>query len=797
MCHRAVTDDAIESPLLTAPPLDVVNTMFTESDLLVRIAAPGNLSAPWHRVARKGSAGAGPDDTVQSFSRHAERELARLRDELLSERYVPAPLREIWIPKRSDGSGLRRLHIPAVRDKVAQQAVRQLLEPLAESRFLSCSFAYRERKGPVRAIRCVRHHHRRGRRWIATLDVRDFFDSIPLPGILAGVRALIPDRRVERLVELWCRIGAVRRDGRWRDSTAGVHQGNVLAPLLANIVLHPFDVAMRECGARIVRYADDILVLAPDVDSARRHTETARRVITSDLGLALHEPDRMPVALSQGFTFLGIRFEGDAVGLDPSKRERWCGFLEGLMRRAQHEPLVNVLRDFSRRADGWRRYYAAALGAEALVPMAHHAREVLGRCARIAADAGTVGSVKEAEEQLAQVTWLIPGPRPHLTVASPNRPDEVLPAGASTPQHEGAVSSVERAVGQARRAHYRQEVETRELLVSTSGAFLSRRGDALIVRVERREVASARLDRLRAVTLIGHGVSLSTDAASACAAARVPVVIVSPRGELVAMLSSFGAPDGEVACRQAAAVAAVRPALEIARRIVDGKVRNQLNFLKYLAKYRGRLLPAYNEAARSANTSATALREELARLTLDGSAATERARLMSVEGRMAAVYWEGIRIALEGRALFPGRVRRGARDLVNGMLNYGYAILLSRVNVALAKAGLTPSISFLHASQGSQPTLAYDLMEEFRVQVVDRAVVTILSRGEEASQGGDGLLVETSRRRLARAVLRRLENVIAYRGKHLRLVEVLEEQARHLVRHLVSGSSYRPFVGTW
>ena len=144
---------------------------------------------------------------------------------------------------------------------------------------------------------------------------------------------------------------------------------------------------------------------------------------------------------------------------------------------------------------------------------------------------------------------------------------------------------------------------------------------------------------------------------------------------------------------------------------------------------------------------------------------------------------------------FPGRVRRNAQDLVNCLLNYGYGILYGRVWRAVALAGLNPHISFLHEPQANKPTLIFDMIEEFRAQAVDRAVFTMITRGEEvALDKPTGLLSEETRKKVIQNVLERLAALVPYKGKKFQLAQVIDLQPRHLAKCLESGKTYRPFI---
>jgi CRISPR-associated protein Cas1 len=169
---------------------------------------------------------------------------------------------------------------------------------------------------------------------------------------------------------------------------------------------------------------------------------------------------------------------------------------------------------------------------------------------------------------------------------------------------------------------------------------------------------------------------------------------------------------------------------------------------------------------------------------------------MGVEGSSSRVYWEGVQQILAERGLFLGRVRRGATDEVNSMLNNGYGILYSQVWGAVADAGLEPFAGFLHVDRAGKPSLVLDLVEEFRQPVVDRTVIAHVNRGEPIKMEG-ALLAPETRRVLSEKILERLESKETYQGKKYQIRSIIQIQARNLAAFLRGERDYVPFAFKW
>jgi CRISPR-associated protein Cas1 len=237
--------------------------------------------------------------------------------------------------------------------------------------------------------------------------------------------------------------------------------------------------------------------------------------------------------------------------------------------------------------------------------------------------------------------------------------------------------------------------------------------------------------------------------------------------------------------------------LELARTIVAGKIRNQGNLLRYYLKYPerrsdGDFLSAGNTALQEMET----VRDSVLRRCFGDDPDLERNRLFAAEGQAAVSYWSAVRCLLWWKPGFDGRVRRGANDLVNSLLNYGYGILYSRLMNVLVRTGLNVYVGFLHKPQKGKAGLLYDFIEEFRAAAVDRAVFGLLNLGVEAKISADGLDPET-RRELARRVVERLQANTRYHGEAMPLERVAEQQAQLLVRHLEGKEPYRTWVLPW
>lgn len=301
-----------------------------------------NLRSAFRDVAANhGSAGV-DRVTVDHFGLRLEENLNKLREQLRQDRYQPEVARRVHLPK--PGSTEKRpLGIPAVRDRVVEAALRHVLEPIFEHEFATCSYGFRPGRDAKDALRQVDQLLRSGCLWVVDADLKRYFDTIPHDRLMALVRERVADGRVLRLLEQFLKRG-VLENGIVVEPETGTPQGGVISPLLANIYLTPLDHLLTRLGHRLIRYADDLVIVC----RSQKEAEAALTVLrdwTVSVGLTLHPDKTRLVDMAQpgaGFDFLGYHFE----------RTRRSGRLSRWPRQKSLRKYKDTIRVFTRRANG-------------------------------------------------------------------------------------------------------------------------------------------------------------------------------------------------------------------------------------------------------------------------------------------------------------------------------------------------------------------------------------------------------------------------------------------------------------
>lgn len=280
-----------------------------------RIFRSDVLLEAWRRVQRnKGAAGVDAQTLAGVREYGVERLLAELQRDLRRGSYRPRPVRRVSIPKPK--GGVRPLGIPTVKDRVVQQAARMILEPIFEADFLDVSFGFRPRRSATDAKEVLRRSFIDGYSFVFEADIRDYFSAIDHERLLVKVSERVSDRRVLKLIRQ-CLQAGVMDEGVLSRSVAGTPQGGVISPLLSNIYLHALDEAFADgAHGRLVRYADDFVVMCKSDAQACAARELARKVL-ADLGLECHQEKTRVVDLTEGregLDFLGCHFHARVSG---------------------------------------------------------------------------------------------------------------------------------------------------------------------------------------------------------------------------------------------------------------------------------------------------------------------------------------------------------------------------------------------------------------------------------------------------------------------------------------------------
>ena len=327
--------------------------------LIDKVYRAETLKEAWQKVAGNGGAAGVDGQSVKQFAAQAERYLKELSIALERGTYRPMPVRRVEISK--GGGKQRPLGIPVVKDRIVQTALKFVLEPIFEREFFGMSYGFRPGRGCKDALREVEGWLREGYTFVVDADLRSYFDTIPHARLMERVKEHVSDGRVIELIEAFLQQDIIKDLERWTP-VGGTPQGAVVSPLLANIYLHALDCQMKQKGYRMVRYADDFVVLCRSAEQAQAALAEVKAWVEAN-GLSLNDEKTHVRDCRQegrGFEFLGYRFE---AGRRWVRRKSPGPLRERIRMRSKHtrgDSLAGIIADLNPTLRGWFNYFKHA-----------------------------------------------------------------------------------------------------------------------------------------------------------------------------------------------------------------------------------------------------------------------------------------------------------------------------------------------------------------------------------------------------------------------------------------------------
>ena len=327
-------DEGLPSPATRAAPKSKRKEEKVKSATLEAVV--GDLREAFEKVASNRGA-PGPDrQSIEEVREHLVEVLPTLSASLLSGTYVPGDIRRVWIPKA--GGGERGLGIPNVVDRVVQEAVRRVLDPMYEPTFRAQSHGFRPNRSCSTAILMAREYVDAGHEWVVDIDLEKFFDKVNHQRLMARLAQRIEDRRLLVLIGRMLKVHVVMPEGVRVSTDEGVPQGGPLSPLLSNIVLDELDDELARRGYQFVRYADDCNIYVRSERAGQRVMASVVSFIERRLRLKVNA-NKSAVARPEERHFLGFRL----------RRAPLDGVVDVLLSKRSKERIDAKIRDLTPR----------------------------------------------------------------------------------------------------------------------------------------------------------------------------------------------------------------------------------------------------------------------------------------------------------------------------------------------------------------------------------------------------------------------------------------------------------------
>lgn len=297
-------------------------------------------------------------ETIETFEANMEANIVKLNYELKTDTYEPLPVRRVYIDK-DDGSK-RPLGIPTVRDRVVQQALKNVLEPIFEPKFHPSSYGYRPNRSCQKAVaKAERFMNKYGLEYVVDMDLSKCFDTLDHEIIIKSVKEKVSDGKILKLIGKFLKAG-IMESGIVDESDIGCPQGGVISPLLMNIYLDYFDKAMMEKGIRIVRYADDTLIFAETKALAGKYLAIATGILENDLKLKVNDTKTHIANASKGVAFLGFIIREKWISIHPKRIEGFKNKIRRLTPRNHGMNIEQMVKELNPVIRGWANYFRIA-----------------------------------------------------------------------------------------------------------------------------------------------------------------------------------------------------------------------------------------------------------------------------------------------------------------------------------------------------------------------------------------------------------------------------------------------------
>jgi len=327
--------------------------------LMDKVYNPKTLKVAWKKVASNRGAAGVDKISIKRFRINAQFYLEELERDLRNGTFQSSAVRRVHIPKGRKKT--RPLGIPTVKDRIVQTALKMVLEPIFENEFLLTSYGFRPGRGCKDALREVDRLLKEGYTWVLDADVKSYFDTIPHGLLMERIRERVSDGKILHLIELFLKQEILEDVKLW-SPISGTPQGAVLSPLLANVYLHELDLTLHGNGFKMVRYADDWVVLC----RSKKDSKDALSLIQSwidDSGLELNA-EKTHIASSQqagrGFEFLGYRFEGGRRYVRSKSLKKFKDKIRLKTLRTRGDSIEQIISDLNPTIKGWFGYFKHA-----------------------------------------------------------------------------------------------------------------------------------------------------------------------------------------------------------------------------------------------------------------------------------------------------------------------------------------------------------------------------------------------------------------------------------------------------
>ena len=554
-------------------------------------------------------------------------------------------------------------------------------------------------------------------------DIKNFFNSID-HRILTKMLLKYLDEDFVKVLMLFFKNRFIKNN-EYNFHDTGIHQGSVISPFLSNFYITPFDRFL-EKRCEYVRFADDIIIFTQNPDKLLKDIKRFLNVLKLELN------SEKTYITSKSFVFLNIRFKKDSFFLE---NEKFNSLLSKVVHIKKND-VENVLNSI-------KAYYLKVLNEKQLNIL----KESLIRSFA-------------KNDMVMEIDFL------NISKKDILKQKEII-------KLQKLEKEVDKILNKQLNIFSKEELNS-VIFIHSSGIRLGISKNSVTLKKKGKLIKKFPLNSVKKIIIAAKGISISSNLIYHATNRGISIDFIfnnTPYAEIVTLN-----PKTHHMLIKQISILNTSKHLQLAKAFVSGKVKNQINYLKYLSKYH------------------KFLKEDIKKFSKNIKNVKSIEELRGYEGEVANIYWSAIAKVLDFE--IPGRVTKGATDVFNSTLNYAYAILYSRVQNALIKAGLNIYVSYLHSFQDNKPTLVYDLIEEFRAFAVDRVVVSMFNRNEKIEVIA-GELTKSSKKLVLDNIIEKLASFTTYKKEKVKIENIILKQAYLLRKAIEENVKYKPFIGRY
>ena len=710
--------------------------------------------------------------SYNEFKTDFSKNIQNIIESIITGTFTPEPLKKIEINKPNSDEK-RPIALSSIKDKLIQKVLYMNLRDYFETTFSDKSYAYRRDKSTLRAINRTSQFIQEKKYWILKTDIDNFFETINHDKLLKILDKQISDKRIIKLISLFIQTGGFKSFD-YVEHLDGVHQGDILSPLLSNIYLDLMDKFLEKLNISHVRYADDFVVLFQDEKEAIK-TKVVLENFLKTLDLKLEESKTQISHIKDGFIFLGVHFIGKNRFVDNERLQKSISKLHNISKtKLGFKRFIDEINYYLLTL---KNYYLKIIQTNSTqhLLLKEHLIDSISHKVFLEKTNKNITTKKEFKILLSQIHFDI-----LFEIEEINDKFELIIAKAyekylANKSYKDSKTKIDKK----KNIYAKKFANDSTLHISKEGLSLGISKNKFVVKEYGKVQNSFALDKISRIIIEGKGISLSSDVIKKSTQNNITIDFIDRDALSYASLITHKSSVTQNINKQAKIIDTPLQ-LFLATQFIKGKAKNQINYIKYLDKYHKIL----DENILKMQTI----------LTQKLKSVESVEQLMGYEGSISVLYWESLRLILE--VPFEKRVTFGANDIVNSSLNYAYAILYGKVQHSLVHAGLSLNISFLHALDDNKPTLTFDMIEEFRTFIVDRTIISMLNKDEPIKLGNDGLLTKSSRQLISKNIKEKLGSYTMWKKESHKVENIIQTQCYKLASVIEDNTKqYKPFIG--